>query len=134
MAATGRASCCCTGDVSPDAHVADAAFAVERLRLDPVALVGQSLGGRTALLIAAERPELVRGLVVADASPHGGDDADVVEVDLAALEQSLRRWPVPFASRDAAVASSAVRRSAPRRGRTASSTVTAAGGRASTST
>jgi pimeloyl-ACP methyl ester carboxylesterase len=27
-----------------------------------------------------------------------------VEVDLAALEKALRRWPVPFASRDAAVA------------------------------
>ena len=35
-------------DVSPGAHVADAAFAVERLGLDPVVLVGQSLGGRTA--------------------------------------------------------------------------------------
>ena len=91
-------------DVSPDAHVADAVFALERLELDPVVLVGHSLGGRTALLLAAQRPDLVRGLVVADASPHGGDEAEVVEVDLAALEQALRRWPVPFASRDEAVA------------------------------
>jgi pimeloyl-ACP methyl ester carboxylesterase len=91
-------------DVSPEAHVADAVFAAEHLELDPVVLVGQSLGGRTALLLAAARPDLVRGLVVADASPHGGDEAEVLEVDLAALEQSLRRWPVPFASRAAAVA------------------------------
>jgi pimeloyl-ACP methyl ester carboxylesterase len=90
-------------DVSADAHVADAVFAVERLGLGPVVVVGQSLGGRTALLLAAQRPELVRGLVLADASPGGGDEADAVDVDLAQLEQSLRRWPVPFASRDAAV-------------------------------
>jgi pimeloyl-ACP methyl ester carboxylesterase len=90
-------------DVSPGAHVADAVFAVERLGLGAVVVVGQSLGGRTALLLAARRPDLVRGLVVADASPGGGDDAEVVEVDLAKLEESLRRWPVPFASRDAAV-------------------------------
>jgi pimeloyl-ACP methyl ester carboxylesterase len=91
-------------DVSPDAHVADAAFAIERLALGAVVLVGQSLGGRTALLLAAARPDLVRGLVVADASPHGGDAAEVVEADLAELDKALRRWPVPFASRDAAVA------------------------------
>jgi pimeloyl-ACP methyl ester carboxylesterase len=90
-------------EVSPGAHVADAVFAVERLGLGPVVVVGQSLGGRTALLLAAQRPDLVRGLVLADAGPAGADEADVVEVDLGRLEQSLRRWPVPFASREAAV-------------------------------
>src|SRR4051794_3419557 len=63
-------------DVSRAAHVADAAFAIERLALAPVVAVGQSLGGQTALLLAAERPDLVRGLVVADASPHGGGQAE----------------------------------------------------------
>jgi pimeloyl-ACP methyl ester carboxylesterase len=91
-------------DVSPGAHVDDAAFAVQQLGLGAVVLVGQSLGGRTALLLAAARPDLVRGLVLADASPHGGEPADVVEADLADLDAALRRWPVPFASRDAAVA------------------------------
>jgi pimeloyl-ACP methyl ester carboxylesterase len=43
-------------DVSRAGHVADAAFAVERLGLGPVVVVGQSLGGLTALLLAAERP------------------------------------------------------------------------------
>jgi pimeloyl-ACP methyl ester carboxylesterase len=90
-------------DVSPGAHVADAVFAVERLGLGAVVVVGQSLGARTALVFAARRPDLVRGLVVADATPHGGDPADVVEADLAQLRTSLQRWPVPFASRDAAV-------------------------------
>lgn len=90
-------------DVSRAAHVADAAFAVEQLGLGPVVVVGQSLGGQTALLLAAGRPDLVRGLVVADASPAGGGRADVVEAAVAELASSLRRWPVPFASREAAV-------------------------------
>ena len=85
-------------DVSPAAHVADAAFAIERLGLAQTALVGQSLGGLTALLVAAERPDLVRGLVVADASPAADDDGTVAEVG-----EALRSWPVPFASREAAV-------------------------------
>jgi pimeloyl-ACP methyl ester carboxylesterase len=90
-------------DVSPDAHVADTAFAVQRLGLGAAVVVGQSLGGRTAVLFAARHPDLARGVVVVDASPHGGDEADVVEADLAQLRTSLRRWPVPFASREAAV-------------------------------
>jgi pimeloyl-ACP methyl ester carboxylesterase len=50
------------------------------------------------LLVAAEHPELVVGLVVADASPAGGDKAEVVQVG-----ESLGNWPVPFPSRHAAV-------------------------------
>lgn len=90
-------------DVSRAAHVADAAFAVERLRLGPVVVVGQSLGGLAALLLAAGRPDLVRGLVLADAGPAGGGDAEANEANVAELGRSLRRWPVPFASREAAV-------------------------------
>jgi pimeloyl-ACP methyl ester carboxylesterase len=45
-------------DVSRSAHVADAVFAVQALGLDPVVVMGQSLGGLTALLFAAERPDL----------------------------------------------------------------------------
>lgn len=86
------------GDVSRGAHVADALFAIDALALAPVVLVGQSLGAQAALLVAAERPDAVRGLVVAEASPDsGGGDAHLE------VEQSLRRWPVPFPSREAAV-------------------------------
>jgi len=85
-------------DVSRAAHVADTVFVVEQLRLGPVVLIGQSLGGHTALLVAAERPDLVRGLIVADASPAEGDHGAVVE-----LGDALKRWPVPFASREAAL-------------------------------
>jgi pimeloyl-ACP methyl ester carboxylesterase len=91
-------------DVSRAAHVADAACAIERLELGTAVVVGQSLGGQTALLLAAARPELVRGVALADAGPGGFDDADAVEVNVEDLLRSLRRWPVPFASRAAAVA------------------------------
>jgi pimeloyl-ACP methyl ester carboxylesterase len=88
-------------DVSPSAHVADVLFALERLDLAPAALVGQSLGGRTALLAAAKRPDLVRAVVVAEAGPGGG----AAEADEAAgeIRAALARWPMPFASRAAAV-------------------------------
>lgn len=84
-------------DVSPAAQVADAAFVIERLGLAPVVLVGQSLGGLTALSLASARPDLVRGLVVVDASPVGG----IAEADLAAqdIARALGQWPVPFVSR-----------------------------------
>jgi pimeloyl-ACP methyl ester carboxylesterase len=49
------------GDVSCAARVADAGFAIERLQLAPAVVVGQSLGGLTALLLAADRPDQTRG-------------------------------------------------------------------------
>lgn len=88
-------------DVSLDAQVADAAFVVEHLGLRPVVLVGQSLGGVTALALAARRPDLVRGLVLVDASPLGGrEEAESAAAEIGA---ALRRWPVPFRSRVAAL-------------------------------
>ena len=90
-------------DVSRAAHVADAAFAIERLALAPALVVGQSLGGQAALLLAAEHPALVRGLVLADAGPGGVGDERAVEANVRDLTASLERWPVPFASRAAAV-------------------------------
>jgi pimeloyl-ACP methyl ester carboxylesterase len=84
-------------DVSRDALVADAAFVVERLGLRPAVVVGQSLGGLTALSLAARRPELVRGLVLVEASPDGGGPE--VEDAVSAFTAALREWPVPFASR-----------------------------------
>jgi pimeloyl-ACP methyl ester carboxylesterase len=85
-------------DVSLSAHAADAAHAIERLNLGRSVVVGQSIGGQTAILLAATRPELVRGLVVVDADPEGAD-ARTVE----GVEAWLRAWPEPFASRRDAV-------------------------------
>jgi pimeloyl-ACP methyl ester carboxylesterase len=91
-------------DVSRAAHAADAAFAVERLELGRVVVVGQSLGGLTALLLAVERPDLVRALVMVEADPRGGgEDVDADAARVSELADSLRRWPVPFPSREAAL-------------------------------
>jgi pimeloyl-ACP methyl ester carboxylesterase len=80
-------------DVSPEAFVDDAEMWVRELGLAPVVLVGQSLGGLTALLLAAGHPGLVRGIVVVEATPEADPGAP------AQLRAWLESWPVPFASR-----------------------------------
>jgi pimeloyl-ACP methyl ester carboxylesterase len=85
-------------DVSQFAHAADAAHVIEALGLAPAVVVGQSLGSVAALVLAATRPELVRGLVVAEGTPDAGGEGAA-----AAIRASLDRWPVPLPSREAAV-------------------------------
>lgn len=80
--------------VSPAALAEDVSFALERIGGTPALLLGQSLGGRIAILAAAAHPELVECLVVAEAGPDGGADRAVrkaVEVGMA-----LEDRPVPF--------------------------------------
>jgi pimeloyl-ACP methyl ester carboxylesterase len=80
------------GDVSRQAFVADVAAVVEELGLAPVVLMGQSMGGNTAFLAAAAHPELVKSVVVIEASPDG----PAPELpDL--IREWLDSWPVPFA-------------------------------------
>lgn len=86
-------------DVSRAALVADAACVIESLELAPV-VVGQSLGGLVGLCLASWRPDLVRGLVVADASPDG--DPDQADAAARAIRAALGAWPVPFGSVDEA--------------------------------
>ena len=74
-------------DVSRAAHVADVVATVEHLGVAPVILVGQSLGGQTAICAAAARPDLVSGLVVAEAGPWAG------QAELTGLADRLRAWP-----------------------------------------
>lgn len=84
-------------DMTRDAYVGDAALWLEQLTAAPAVVVGQSLGGHTAFLLAARRPELVRALVVVEATP---------EPDPAGRDQVMRwlaTWPVPFASMGAAL-------------------------------
>ncbi len=81
------------GDVSRAAYVDDLAWWIELLGLAPAAVIGQSLGAHTAFLLAARRPELVRALVVAEATPEADPDAPAI------VEAWLRSWPVPFGSR-----------------------------------
>ncbi|KAJ8917347.1 hypothetical protein NQ315_002369 [Exocentrus adspersus] len=54
------------------AHMAaDIRDLLEQLRLDKVALMGHSMGGRAVMLFALKYPELVDRLIVADMSPVG---------------------------------------------------------------
>lgn len=84
-------------DLSRAAYADDVVFLIEQLGLGPVVLAGQSLGGHTAMLAAAARPDLVRGLVLIEAGP----EADEPELP-AEIGAWLDSWPVPFASREQA--------------------------------
>lgn len=77
-------------------------IAVIRHVASPVSLIGQSLGGVTALLVAARRPEFVSRLVVAEASP-AGCDPDAAAALEAGVVGRLRAWSVPFPSREDAI-------------------------------
>ena len=83
-------------DTSREAFVEDAVAAIDELALAPAVLIGQSLGGHTAFLVAAKRPDLVRALVIAEASPAEQDAGQPDEI-----RKLLSAWPV-FPSREAA--------------------------------
>jgi pimeloyl-ACP methyl ester carboxylesterase len=82
--------------VSRVAYTADVEMWLERLAPGPVVLVGQSLGGHTAFLTAARRPDLVRGLVVVEATPAADPSAPNI------VKRWFESWPVPFPSRSEA--------------------------------
>jgi pimeloyl-ACP methyl ester carboxylesterase len=81
------------------AHVADAAALITSLSPPPVTLVGQSLGGHTALLLAATHPHLVDRLVLLEAGPWQAP-ADLPD----RIANWLDTWPVPFPTPAAATA------------------------------
>lgn len=76
-------------ELSRNAYADDVVAVIDQLVL---VLVGQSLGGSTAFLVAARRAGLVRSLVVADASPERFPDV------AGQVKTSLESWPVPFPS------------------------------------
>lgn len=51
-------------DYSPEARVQQLAAFIEAMELGPVDIVGNSMGGRTSVAVAADRPELVDRLVL----------------------------------------------------------------------
>ncbi|MFI6852662.1 alpha/beta fold hydrolase [Streptomyces sp. NPDC050416] len=81
------------------AHVQDAVTLIGELDLAPVTLVGQSLGGHTAMLLAASHPHLVKSLILIEAGP-AGPSPDVP----AQIATWLASWPTPFKSLDEAEA------------------------------
>lgn len=85
-------------DVSAEAFVSDTEMWLERLDLAPAVLVGQSFGGLVAFLVAARRPDLVRALVVVEATPAAGPEAPE------AVGSWLESWPAPFPSEKQALA------------------------------
>lgn len=52
--------------VTADRRVADTVALIEQLRLDPAVLVGHSMGALTAMLVAADRPDVVSGVMLED--------------------------------------------------------------------
>ena len=56
------------------------------------------------MLLAAQRPDLVEALILADAGPGAAGSTEAAEQAANELGRSLLRWPVPFPDRNAAIA------------------------------
>lgn len=84
-------------DVSREAYVADVVRVLEEVG-PPAVLVGQSMGGHTAMLVAAARPDLVSRLVLLEVDAGGRAEAS------SEIGEYFRSWPVPFPSTAAAKA------------------------------
>lgn len=86
-------------DASREAYVRDVVAVLEHLDAGAgVALVGQSMGAHTALLVAAARPDLVRMLVLLEGDVQGSPPEAAERIG-----GYFASWPAPFA--DAAAAS-----------------------------
>jgi pimeloyl-ACP methyl ester carboxylesterase len=85
------------------AHAADCAAVLEHRATGPAVVVGESMGGFVAVVLAAKRPELVARLVLVDGGlpppiPDGIDPAQVLEL---VLGPALARLSQTFPSREA---------------------------------
>lgn len=70
-------------DCGYPALAGDVVACLERLALGPVHLVGHSMGGKTAMRLAMDRPDLVARLTIVDIAPRAY--ADRVRVEFAAM-------------------------------------------------
>jgi pimeloyl-ACP methyl ester carboxylesterase len=84
-------------DVDTQDYVRDAVALIERWGEGRVIVVGQSMGGIVATLVAAERPDLVDQLVLIEAGIR-----PMTATEFEALEHWLGRWPDRFADADEA--------------------------------
>ncbi|MBM7054121.1 alpha/beta hydrolase [Streptomyces sp. RHZ10] len=87
------------GDVTRAPHVRDVRAVARRFGLagKDTVLVGQSMGGLTALLTAAAHPEVCRALVLIEAGPAGPSPRLPGQIG-----DWLDSWPVPFPDAEAA--------------------------------
>ena len=76
--------------------VADVVATIEAITSEPVLLIGQSHGGVTAFLVAAQHLELVSLLIVIEAGIACDPDAPRT------IARWLESWPLPFADRASA--------------------------------
>jgi pimeloyl-ACP methyl ester carboxylesterase len=89
-------------DVSRRAYAADVAAVIEHCTPGtPVTLAGQSMGGHTAMLLAAWYPHLVDRLIMLEAGVGGTDPGDDYP---ARLGRWFASWPLPFEDRATAAA------------------------------
>ncbi|MFD7130371.1 alpha/beta fold hydrolase [Streptomyces sp. NPDC059894] len=86
-------------DMTRAAAVRDAVTVLTHLSLPPVILLGQSLGGLTALQTAAAHPSLITSLILVEAGPAGR--APHLPARIATW---LDSWPTPFPSHPDATA------------------------------
>lgn len=70
---------------------ADAAAVIEAAGAGPMDVIGMSMGASTGLVLAAERPDLVRRLVVADGTGCYGPDREERWAERAEKAESLSR-------------------------------------------
>ncbi|QYM76522.1 alpha/beta fold hydrolase [Leucobacter luti] len=95
----GRSDWRADADYRPDHLADDVVTALETLASEPVLLLGHSLGGLTAALVAAAKPELVRALVIIDITPGvspQGDTGAIAEFisgkrDFATIDEIVER-------------------------------------------
>lgn len=85
-------------EVTRDAFIEDVLAVTEQLELERPVVVGQSMGGHAAMLVAAAHPDLVRALVMIEAGPGiAGSEAP------SKIGAWLDSWPTPFPTREDAV-------------------------------
>lgn len=84
-------------DLAASRWVEDAIACIESSPAKRVTVVGQSMGGIVAMMLAAERPDLVHALVLIEAglTPVGDDE-------VAGLQAWLDTWPPVFETKGAA--------------------------------
>ncbi|MEO3974238.1 alpha/beta hydrolase [Streptomyces sp. CAU 1734] len=84
-------------DVSRAAYAADVIALLDQLGCAEAALVGQALGGHTAMLTAAAHPGRITAVVMVDAGVRGTNDDGPEHI-----RRCLAAWPIPFPSPEVA--------------------------------